>query len=93
MLRRSRESVPSPTPKGVKFEEHDHDNDQKVQDKAKNHPRHAPQYGERPMLGPVQAATGVFEGAARGTEGTALLSNAGCSRPNRSESPHRQPRL
>jgi hypothetical protein len=85
--------VPSPAPKGVEFDKHDHDNDQDVHDKAENQPRHAPQHGERPVFGRLQAAAGVFEGAARGTEGTALLSNAGCSYPQGSENAHRWPRL
>jgi hypothetical protein len=83
------EGVPSPSPKGVDFEKHNHGNDQDVQDKAQNHSRYAPQQGERPVFGPLQAAAGVFEGAARGTEGTAVLSHAGCSCPNGSENPHR----
>jgi hypothetical protein len=83
------ERIRSPAPNRVEFEKHDHDNDQDVQDKAENHPRHAPQRGERPTLGPLQAATGVFESAARGTKGTAVLSNARCSCPNGSEIPHR----
>jgi hypothetical protein len=82
------EGISSPAPNGVEFKKHDYDNDQEVQDKPENYPRHAPEHGERPMLGPLQAATRVFEGAARGTEGTALLSNARCSRPNGSEIPH-----
>jgi hypothetical protein len=89
MLWRPCEGVPSPTPKGVEFKKHDHDNHQDVQDKTENHPRHAPQHGERPVFGPLQAAAGVFERAARGTEGTTVLLNAGCSCPNGSENPHR----
>jgi len=87
------EGVPSPAPESVEFEKHDHDNDQDVHDKAKNHPRNAPQRNERPMFGPLQAAAGVFEGAARGTKDTAALSDAGRSCPNRSEIPHRSPQL
>ena len=83
------EGVPSPAPVGVEFEKRDHDNDQDVQDKAENHPRHVPQYGERPVFGPLQAAAGVFEAAARHAKGTTVLSNAGGSCPNRSENPHR----
>jgi hypothetical protein len=83
------EGVRSPAPEGVELEQRDHDNDQDVQDKAENHPRHAPQHGERPVFGPVQAAAGVFEGAARGAKGTAVLSNAGGSCPNGSKNPHR----
>jgi hypothetical protein len=83
------EGVPSPTPEGVEFEKHDHDNDQDVQDRAKDHSRQAPQHRERPIFGPLQAASGVFEGAARSTEGTAPLSNAGRSCPNGSENLHR----
>ena len=83
------EGIRSPAPNGVEFEKYDHDNDQDVQDKAENHPRHAPQHRERPVFGPLQAAAGVLEGAARGTDGTALLSNVGCSCPKGSENPHR----
>jgi hypothetical protein len=85
---RAGEGVPSPAPEGVEFEKRDHDNDQNVQDKAEDHPRHAPQHRERPMFRPLQAAASVFEGAARGTEGTAVLSNAGRSCPNGSENVH-----
>jgi hypothetical protein len=82
------EGVPSPAPEGVEFEKRDHDNDRNVQDKAEDHPRHAPQRRERPVFGPLQAAAGVFEGAACCTEGTAMLSNAGRSCPNGSENLH-----
>lgn len=82
------EGVPSPAPEGVELEKRDHDNDQNVQEKAEDHPRHAPQQRERPMFRPLQAAASVFEGAARGTEGTAVLSNAGRSCPNGSENVH-----
>jgi len=86
---RPREGVPGPSPEGVELEKHDHDKDQDVQDKAENDPRHAPQHGERPVFRTFQTAAGVFEGAARRTEGSAVLSNAGRSCPDGSENPHR----
>jgi hypothetical protein len=76
------ERVPSPAPEDVQFEERDHDDDQNVQDKAEDDRRHAPQHPERPMFGPLQAAAGVFENAARGAKRTAVLSRAGRSCPN-----------
>jgi hypothetical protein len=87
------EGAPGSAPKGVEFEEHDHDNHQDVHDRTENHLRRASQHDERPVFGPLQAAAGVFEGAARGTEGTTVQSNAGCSCAKGSENPHRWPRL
>jgi hypothetical protein len=84
----ARRGVPSPAPEGVEFEQHDHHNDQDVQDKAESHRRHTPLHGERPVFGPVQPAADVFEGAAPGTERTAVLSNAGRSYPNGPERLH-----